>query len=351
MAPGPPLYASPHDLALELTAVLMLWLGLSVWQRDRRASAGLCFLGLTAGVLLWCVGALAVRWEHVGSWGQQRLMFLGILAVPPLWLAVSIHAAGLDIARRVPWFPLVLLAPSAVLYTILHMGPWSNLFLVNTGAGGSSGGPLFRVWTFYAYALVTIGIALFALAAARWPRRGLSSRIVALAIGVSIPLAGNALYVFGDMGWARDPTPLLIGLAVIPLRSAIFSASLLDVLPVDQRNLLAELPVGIVLADEAVGVLDLNPHAERHLGMSRKQAVGRSLEAVLTELPASVGVHVAALGRHHGRTLCAVIGGPGERADGAGPWQSEALEMLGEARRGHRRPATGSVRGRRFPPA
>ena len=313
---------SPYGLALEATAVLMLWVGLSVWQRDRRAPAGLCFLGLTVAVLLWCVGDLLAHWGALQGGAQDRVAFLGILAVPPFWLAIAMHAAGIHLARRLPWFPVVLLAPSAVLYATFYLGPWSNLFVVSDGVAGQEG-PLFGVWTAYAYAFTVAGVALFVLAATRWPRRGLWLRVAALAVGVTVPLLGNATYLFGGLGWDLDPTPILLGTAALPLRGAIFGAGLFDVLPVEQRNLLHGLPVAIVLADDALGVLELNPSAERRLGVARKQALGRSLEALVADLPPDTPIQVVTLGSR-GNVRCAVIGDavqPGSPGVGrAGPF-------------------------------
>ncbi len=299
---------SPYSLAVEITAVLTLWVALSVWQRDRRTSTGTWFLGLALAVLLWCVGELASGWGFVDQLARDRLTFAGILTVPPLWLAVGAHAAGLSLARRIPWFPVALLVPSAVLYALLYLGPWSNLFLIEDGSVAVEG-PLFPIWTAYAYALVLAGIALFAVAATRWPRRGLWARVGALAVGVLIPLAGNALYVFAGLDWGHAPTPVLIGLAVIPLRAALFGSGFLDVLPVDQRNILHEIPVGIVIADDAGGVVQLNPAAESTLGTTQRQALGRSLDAVLATLPTGIPVRVVPLTGRFGSAQCAVLGG------------------------------------------
>jgi PAS domain-containing protein len=307
--------ASPYGLAIETTALLVLWVALAVWQRDRKAAAGSWFVGLCLAVITWCFGEMLTQWNLVDDWTRDRVVFAGILAVPPLWVAVAAHATGISLARRVPRFPIALLAPSAVLYALLYAGPWSTAFLVSDGTV-STAGPLFPIWTTYSYALIVVGVAFFVTAARRWPRKGLWPRVIALAVGLLVPLVGNAVYVFGRFGWQDDPTPVLIGIAALPLRSAIFGSGFFDVLPVDQRNLFQDLPVGIVLADATGRVVALNRQAELCLGLSRRQAVGRSLEAVLAELSDDVSVRVAPVSGRWSRALCAVIGETDPRAAG-----------------------------------
>lgn len=297
---------SLYGMAIEVVAVLTLWLGLSVWQRDRRSPGALLFMGLVGAVLLWCTGLILAAHGFVDLEARGRIVWAGVLLLPAMWLGVAAHASGLSLAYRVPWFPLALLLPSVLLYALLFAGPWSDLFLVADGTVGQEG-PLFPIWILYSYAVTLIGIALFVRAALRWPREGLLGRCTALAVAVAIPLVGNALYVFGDTGLTEDPTPILVGLAVLPLRSAIFHGGLFDVLPVDQRDLLLRLPVGIVLADASRGVIEMNRRAEEVLSVRRSQAMGRSLEALLADAPADVAFHLEDVDLGGGRSLPCMI--------------------------------------------
>jgi len=302
-----------YGLAVEMVAVLSLWLGLSVWQRDRRTPGALLFSGLIASVLVWCVGLILAEHGLVGNEVRGRIIWAGVLALPPMWLGVAAHASGISLARRLPWFPVALLVPSLLLYGLLFSGPWEHLFLVHDGEVGEEG-PLFPVWMVYSYILTLAGVALFVRAAFRWPREGIRRRAVALGVAVLIPLAGNALYVFADLGIPEDPTPVLVGLAIFPLRSAIFHGGLFDVLPVDQRDLLKRLPVGIVLAESGRGVIEMNRRAEEVLDLPRAQAMGRSIEALLAAAPEDVAFHVEEVDLGVGRSLpCMIVTrrGPG----------------------------------------
>ena len=296
----------PYSVAIELSATLALWTALSVWQRDGSTPGGRWFGALSLSVLVWCVGEMLATRGLVDPHTRAAIIYLGILTVPPFFLAVAAHAAAVPIVRRMPWFPLGLCLPGVFLYGLLFMGPWGDLFLV-FDHDRSHEGPLFQIYVWYGYLLVLLGILLFALAGRRWPRAGQLRRFSALAVGVLIPVAGNALYLYSDLRLSFDPTPVLLGVASVPLRAAIFRGGLFDVLPIDQGDLVRRVPVGLVIADELGGVIQVNAAAER-LGISGERALGRSLDAVLAQLPEVVEARVSDFDLGGGHALrCAVL--------------------------------------------
>jgi PAS domain-containing protein len=180
--------------------------------------------------------------------------------------------------------------PSAVLYGLLYLGPWSALFV--TAHEGTHQGPLYDIWTGYARGLVLLGALLFLRAALQGNR---SVTTLALLAGVLIPVAGEGLLTLGLLDLPRDATPMMLGLALVPLRVAVFRGGLFDVVPVEQRDVLLQLPVGILLADDVRGVIEINPAAEARLALFRGQVLGRSLDAVLAEAGGDCRVRVEPL--------------------------------------------------------
>lgn len=295
-----------YSLALEATALLALWLGLGVWQQDREAPGRVTFVGLTAGALLWCVGALLGGRGAIGEWWQLRVVFLGVVVIPPLWLGVAAHAARVGLARRAPWFPAALLLPSAAFYSLLFAGPWASLFL-GPEPWPESRGPLFAVWTAYAYALILGATVVLVVSGLRSREPRVGRRRIAVALGSAAPLAANAFFIFAAPE-ARDLTPVLLGVTLIALRSGVFEGGLLDALPLHHRDLYRRLPVPVVLADRHDRVIDLNEAASALLGFPREEAVGRLLEAVLAAAPAGLEVEVTPI--HTGdreRVRCAIL--------------------------------------------
>jgi len=285
---------TPYTLALELTALLAFWVGLGAWQHGRDVPARLPFVGLSLSVLIWCAAKILSERGAVSSWTGVELEYLGIVTLPPLWLALSVHTARLEIGRRLPYFPLALMLPGLAMYALLFLGPWAALFRAPGSDPRGAVGPLWWVHAGYAYLLIVSGATIYLATALRAHRAGGAERWRWLSIGLAsvLPLAGNAAYVASGFAWSHDPTPVLIGVTLLAIRSAVFAGGLLEVLPIAQRDLIDHLPFGVVLADRSGAVIEVNPAAQRRLGMRRSEALGRALEAVLAFAPPRTPVEI-----------------------------------------------------------
>ena len=295
-----------YALALEATVLLGMWLSLAAWQRDRTSAGRLTFVALTLSASLWGLGELSASRNLLDEVVADRIKYLGALALPALWFGLAARAAGLEMAHRVPWFPLVLLTPSAMIYALLYSERWSPLFLVTVPGGTNVRGPLWDLAIAYSYVLVVTGSALLFTTAFRWGRRQEFLRRLALGLAPLLPLAGNAIYLGTESAWRHDPTPLLVAVSLLVLRSAVFSGGLLEAFSFSHVQLLHQLPLGIVLTDRIGTVLDMNPTAERRLGIPAKEALGRSFEALLDALEVEVSLDVSpieAAGREAGRLV------------------------------------------------
>lgn len=306
-----------HLIALELTAVFALWLALGALQQDRDLPGRVTFAALCVSVILWCTGELLDVRGAVSYWTGVQIKYLGIVLLPPLWLGLAAHAGRLEVARRVPWFPAALAIPGLALYGALYLGPWQALFLAPTAEGADSvRGPLWHVHMVYAYLLVTAGCCVHIATAFVDPRPGRKRR---LAIGATslLPFAGNALYVQGWLPFTHDPAPVLMGLTMLVLRPLMFRGGLLEVLPIAQRDLIDHLPFGVVLTDRDGVVIDVNAAAERGLGMARREALGRDLDAVLAYAPAGTRIETSTVtvrGREAARFALLEFSAPGARS-------------------------------------
>jgi PAS domain-containing protein len=271
-----------YSIGLELAILLAFWLCLGVWHKDRSTTGRATFVALSFAAVLWFSGELMAVHEVVDESVADRIKYLGILLLPPLWLGLAGHAAHLELARRVPWFPVALLVPMVFPYALMFSS-WSGLFVTTVPNGPDRYGPLWWVAGAYGYLLVATGSVLLIGSALRRRRQRAWLRNLTVGVAALVPLAGNAAYVASGMPWPIDPTPLLFGAALLALRSGIFSGGLLQTLPVTQHDLIQQLPLGVILTDRRGVVIDLNPAAERRLCVSLPRAVGRSLDAVLSE--------------------------------------------------------------------
>jgi PAS domain-containing protein len=269
------------EIALELNIALALWLCLGVSQADRSTPGRATFAALCVSAMVWCIGELVGQRALADEWLGDRIKYLGVLTLPPLWAGFAAHAARLEVARRAPWFPLVLLLPQLCLFALLFAGGWSSLYMTSIQGGPDLYGPLWWTSMVYSYVLVAVGSAVMIASALRESHTEAWRRQLAVGFAALVPLAGNAVYVATGLAWPFPPAPILFCAALIALRHALFSGGLLQTLPVSHADLVTQLPIPLLLTDRRGAVMQLNPAAERRLGISEEHALGRSLDAVL----------------------------------------------------------------------
>jgi PAS domain-containing protein len=270
-----------HSLLLEIMVLLGAWLCLAVLQKDRTTPGRKTFALATAAWMIWCFGELARTRGWLSQSTAVHLAHAGIMLIAPLWLGLSAQTARFEIARRVPWFPLPLLAPGLFIVALLFSERWSGLFLTTGADGTNLTGPLWTVMTIYGFSLSIAGCAILISAAIRWNQPGEAMRRVAIGLAPLVTLVGSGLYFTGIWQLPADPTPLLLGVTFVTLHGGIFAGGLLQPLAISQHALIQQLPVGIVLTDRSGGVVDINRVAERRLGIVATAAIGRNFDAVI----------------------------------------------------------------------
>jgi PAS domain-containing protein len=269
-------------LALELTIVMSVWICLGVWQRHRAALGRHAFIGLCLAAIAWCAGELLFLRGACSEVAADRLKYIGVLSLPPLWLGAAASAARMQFARRIPWFPVLLLAPQAILFALMFSARWHGLFLTTVTDGPDRYGPLWWVSTAYGYALILTGSAIFVWHALRWRHAAHWKRSLAVGLSPLVPLAANAAFTAAGRTWFYDPTPLAFGVVLLTVRSAFSNGGLLRTLPYSQHELIQRLPVGVVVMDPRRTVVAVNSAAEVQMGIAEQRAIGRSLESLLS---------------------------------------------------------------------
>ncbi|MDH5307021.1 MAG: hypothetical protein OEW02_07550 [Myxococcales bacterium] len=292
-------------IGLEFSVLLSVSLALSVAQKDRTAPGRITFVLLALASMAWSSGELLLLRGVVGEFASDQIRYAGMLALPGLWLGFAAHVAGLEVARRVPWFSAIFLFPGACLYPLLYSTCWGTLFVELLPGGRAHHGPLWTFWALYAQLLAATGSLLLVAAAIRAPHHRQAIKRVMLALAPLLPLAGSILHGQAGTWWPADPTPLLLGVALLALRSVIFSGGVLQPLPISQRDLLHQLPFGVILTDRFGTVVEINDVARDRLNTTERGVLGRSLGNVL----AATGVaplHSAPL-RHWGRSAGEIV--------------------------------------------
>jgi hypothetical protein len=268
-------------IALELSALLGLSLALGVAQKDRATAGRVSFMLLGLVCILWSLNELLLLTQVLSPATALRIRYLGIFTLPALWIGYAAHAAGLEVSRRVPWFSALLLLPGACFYPLLYSSRSGSLFLETLEDGAIHYGPVSTAWTLYAQALLIAGSLVLVASALRGSYRGHPTRRSALCLAAVLPLVGQALQPELSAAVPVDSTPLVLGAALLALRSAAFSGGVLHRLPITQRDLLHQLPFGVILTDRYGIVIEINDVAASRLETTERVVVGESLGSVI----------------------------------------------------------------------
>jgi hypothetical protein len=173
--------------------------------------------------------------------------------------------------------------PSICLYPLLYSSRWGSLFIVTLDGGANIHGPLWSFWAAYSQLLAIAGAVLLGVAGLRSPHRKQMAQRFVLSLAPLLPLAGNTLYrLFGE-NWIVDPTPIMVGLGLLTLRSAAFAGGVMPVLPISQHELFHQLPFGVLLTNRFGMVVEVNDVASNRRGTTESDVVGRSLGSVLAD--------------------------------------------------------------------
>jgi PAS domain S-box-containing protein len=271
-----------------LGGVCLAGFTLYVW-RHRRASAGASLAVMLAAAGWW---ALAYALE-LGStrlparlfWGDAK--WLGIALLPPAFYAFVMQYTGRErlVNRRtmaalavVPVATIALLAVPAT-HDLVRYYP-RGAEADPTGAIAQVG-PLFWPFLVYANLVVWGSTALFVWTLMRLSRRYWRQSLV-LIVAVLLPSVANVAHNL-NLGPFRqvEPTPFLFVLTGAVFVWGLFRFRLLDLAPIARSSVFETMLDGVLVLDPYRRVVNLNPAAERALGVPADQAVGFPVEELL----------------------------------------------------------------------
>jgi len=282
--------SSPYILALLLAAALAAGVIVSAWRRRSVPGAAPLAL-LMVAVAEWSLGyalelgSAALRAKI--TWA--KLEYLGIVAVPVVWLVFALQYTGRErwMARRN--LALLIVIPLLTLLMVWtndrHGLIWSSTTLHASGTLlllQVTYGAWFWVHTAYSYLLLLVGTVLLIWASFHsWTlyRR----RTVVMLMGTLVPWLGNILHL---ADWhvipELDLTPFAFTVTGLMLSWALFHYHLLDVVPVARGALIERMDDIVIVLDAQGHVVDLNPAAGDILACRVSEAIGQSVAQVFS---------------------------------------------------------------------
>ena len=222
--------------------------------------------------------------------------FLGQICTSIIYLSSAIAAStqftfSLSYTNRSNWIsrPVIgLLGVIPLLTQILFwVEPWRLIFFTNSYEYANHfilTGPWDKIWSIYLYQLLGAGTILLIDDFVRRPRP--LARYWVILIGSFAPF----LVLLTKIMDLAIPFPLKSTLAAFTLTGLGFSYGLANRDLITSVPLISEVVVkhmddGWVVLDTQNIIVDINPAAERIMGLSREKAYGQSITAILTDFP------------------------------------------------------------------
>ena len=274
---------TPYSYVLLVAAAISAALAFYAWRRRGTPGADALVL-LMAGLCIWTAGyALELSGPDLSTkifWAKVE--YIGIATVPVAWLAFALQYTGRE--RWLTGRNLALLSALPLVTLLLawtneaHGLIWSSTRLDEDGpfpALGVEHGAWFWVHLSYSYLLLLIGTILLISMLTRSPNLYRKQNL-ALLVALSVPWVGNGVYVLGLSPVPNlDLTPFAFLLSGMAIALSLFRFRLLDIVPIARENVIEDMTDGVVVFDQQDRVVDINPAAERFLGCSAQECIGR----------------------------------------------------------------------------
>ncbi|MGE5550122.1 MAG: histidine kinase N-terminal 7TM domain-containing protein [Bacteroidota bacterium] len=279
----------PYLWALLASAVISTALG-SYAARHRTVHTApafaLCMLAITVWTIANALEMAGLDLPTKIFWANVQ--YLPITMTPILWNVMT-----LQLTNRGHWVSRHRLLAMCVIPVITNVLIWTNpwhgwmrqgVHLDTAGpfpVVGKTYGPWFWVHTVYSTIFNLTSLSL--LARALIDRVLLYRRQVrALFTGLVLIFVVNVLYFLGLSPVKRhDLTPVFFGIGGLISAWGLFRHRFFDVVPIARATVVERMDSAVGVLDTQNRIIDLNPAAEKVLGCTASQAVGRRVEEVL----------------------------------------------------------------------
>ncbi len=282
------LYAVP----LFLTAVMSATLAALTWRRHVVGATPFAalMLAVTVWTLTYALELASATLPMSVFW--HRAQYLGKAFVSVAWLVFSLEYT--DRGRWVTRRRLALLSAVPLIIVALrwtnpdHRLMVRNERLVPFGEGlilDITRGPAYWLHVAYAYGVILVG-TFFLL---QWSIKSSSARrrgTRMLVIASLFPMLGTGLHVF-EVGPFRhlDLGSYAFALTGIVVFWVVFRLRFLDLVPVARDTVIENMQDGLLVVDARGRVVDVNPAAERVLGIHNAGVIGEPVSQVLSAWP------------------------------------------------------------------
>ena len=264
------------------------------------AVVGLLRRGIVGAVPFAVLMAAAAWWSFAqsmevladdagGKFAWLRIQYAGAVLMAPAWLALVWQFRKRQSAMPDRLLGLLAIEPIVVLMLIwtdgVHGLMWGTPGLDTTGATA-----LLTVqrgvgfWAHSFFVLLLMGAATVVLVKDLAETSGaLRRQTMTLAGAGALAIVGMAACLAGVVPVNIDVMPVVFTLVGLASAAALFRYHLLSVAPIARDAVMSGMTEGAIVLDSTGRIVDMNPAAERIVGVSVDSALGAVGDDVLTE--------------------------------------------------------------------
>lgn len=269
---------------------LTIFLGVSA-LRQRQDRTAVLFALMMASVTIWnfAIGfGMAAKTESANFvWAVIRMA--GVFAVPVLWLGFALQFSDHGNLAR-PGNLLLLSIEPLLSLLLLSTNNLHHLFLqrIDYIQAGSFLidktwvlGPWFWLHFVYSYMLILVGDFYIIRKAIQLVSKFKLQAFI-LVLGTAFPLISNLMYTFHLIpGLVVNYDPLGFVFSGVAFSFAIFQYQLFDLKPIARQLLIDSMGDGMLVFDDQLRLVDLNPAAKKNFGIVDNDWAGRSMHELL----------------------------------------------------------------------
>ncbi len=297
-------------MLLSLIALIAISITLVSWRR-RIAKGAISVLVFALSLFVWAV-AYALFWNN---FPPSRLFWFGIITLSGTVLSTALLTFVLEFINRKYWLTkrnLALLAVEPVITQLfLWTDSWNLLFLggkwedtVGKILSGNSwllinakfsenlvlvtfltGGPWLWINAIYTDSIVLVAFIILIITFIRSPRPNRLQSGIVLA-GTFAPILGKIINYLGvNPNPGLDTQYIAFTITGLTLLYVLLHDRPIDSVPIPRDIVVERMNDGWVVLDTKFRIVDLNPVAEKLIGLSRKQLFGQPAEIILSIWP------------------------------------------------------------------
>ena len=285
---------TPYVLPFIFSTLILVYLSVYAYRRRKRVeTAGLfSILSLTLAVWSACYALelVSVTLDSKIFWAKMK--YFGAAPGPVMWFIFSLHYTNykhwLTGPLKILLGVFTILTLAIVFTNEIHHWYWTRIFIL-PGFPETQSEHGFYFWVYAAgIYLMVLGSVVNYINYYQGIPAMFRRQAVLMVLGGILPLGTRILEDL--IGW--DPFPKIDNVILFLLLSAIlFALSLfrlgaLELVPIAHNLVVRNIRLGIFVLDGLGRIVEINPFAQKLVGLEGEQVIGKSLETVLKHWPA-----------------------------------------------------------------